>query len=139
MMTKAVLKRAVSAMFAPGFGQRPRQQSFVSETEDIKHPLKCWGCGLPGHKRGDPACKADANTVHESAPGRAKRKFNGNLERSSGGGPTVKNKMELASFSAETAIANLVPTANSNMNVVVLQSLKRKGDFQEKKRSKSTL
>jgi hypothetical protein len=98
MMTKAVLKRAVSAMFAPGFGQRPRQQNFVSGTEDIKHPLKCWGCGLPGHKRGDPACKADANTVHESAPGRAKRKFNGNLERSSGGGPTVKKQNGLCQF-----------------------------------------
>ncbi len=89
MLTKAVLKKAVTAMFAPGFGRRPKQ-SFVGKSEDIKAIGKCWGCGLPGHKRGDPACKADANAVHETAPGRAKRKLHGNSEKSSGGGPSVK-------------------------------------------------
>jgi hypothetical protein len=81
MMTKAVLKKAVTAMFAPDFGQRPRQQNFVNKNSDTKALGKCWGCGLPGRKRGDPACKADASAVHESAPGRAKRKFNGSSEK----------------------------------------------------------
>jgi hypothetical protein len=97
MLTKAVLKKAVTAMFAPGFGQRPRH-SFVGGTEDIKTIGKCWGCGLPGHKRGDPACKADTKTIHESAPGRAKRKFNGNSRRQIGGGPFVKKPTGLCQF-----------------------------------------
>ena len=104
MLTKAVLKKAVTAMFASVFGQRPRQQILVSGTKDIKALGRCCGCGLPGHKRGDPACKAGAGTLHESAPGRAKRKINGNPWKSSDGGTTVKRANRVCQFLAETEL-----------------------------------
>ena len=44
--------------------------------------LRCYGCGVPGHKRGDAECKADKNAVHPSAPDTWKAKQKG---RSSGG------------------------------------------------------
>ena len=104
MLTKAVLKKAVTAMFASVFGQRPRQQILVSGTEDIKALGRCWGCGLPSHKRGDPACKAGAGILHESAPGRAKRKINGNPCKSSDGGTTVKRTNRSCQFLAGTEL-----------------------------------
>jgi hypothetical protein len=30
--------------------------------------VSCYGCGTPGHKKGDPACKAGKFDVHPSAP-----------------------------------------------------------------------
>ncbi len=88
MLTKALLKKAVTAMFAPGFGQRPILQKLGGN--DTKAKGKCWGCGMLGHKRGDPSCKAEAGTLHDSAPGRAKRKFNGNAGKQNEGGPSGK-------------------------------------------------
>ncbi len=89
MLTKALMKR-VTALFAPGFGQRPKRLKTFDGSKNRNSNEKCWGCGMLGHKRGDPLCKADADTIHTSAPERAKRKFNGNSDKTQEGGPTVK-------------------------------------------------
>jgi hypothetical protein len=60
--------------------------------------LKCWGCGLLGHKRGDAGCKAEANSLHESAPVIAKRKFNSISNKTNDGGPNVKKPDGLCRF-----------------------------------------
>jgi hypothetical protein len=90
MLTKAIMKKAISAMFAPGFGQRPEPQKTTKRIDGDSSKSKCWGCGLVGHKRGDQKCKAEANSLHDSAPGRAKRKFNGYSKMTVDGGPTGK-------------------------------------------------
>jgi hypothetical protein len=90
MVTKALIQRAVAAMFAPGFGQRPQslqRQGVVKDTFQKK--MKCWACGLFGHKKGDSICKAVDGSIHENAPAKAKRKFSTDNEKSSGGEPSV--------------------------------------------------
>ncbi len=64
--------------------------------------MKCWACGMVGHKRGDSACKAEAGRIHESAPAKAKRKFNGDDEKSQDGGPTKKKPDGLCRFYSRT-------------------------------------
>ena len=90
LLTKALMKRAVTALFAPGFGQRPKHMKTFGGQAKIDSQSKCWGCGMLGHKRGDPSCKADTGTVHPNAPEKAKRKYNGNKGKNQDGGPTVK-------------------------------------------------
>jgi hypothetical protein len=51
-----------------------------------------------GHKKGDPSCKAEAGTVHDSAPGRAKWKFNESFGKQNDGGPTGKKPDGLCRF-----------------------------------------
>ena len=97
LFTKALLKKAVTAMFAPGFGLRPKQNK-TPEGKSIATKMKCWACGIIGHKKGDPACKADAGSIHGSAPAKAKRKFNGENEKSLDGGPTKKKPDGLCRF-----------------------------------------
>jgi hypothetical protein len=84
-------------MFAPGFGQRPKHQSASGDGE-LKPKGKCWGCGLIGHRKGDPVCKAAAGTLHENAPAKAKRKYNAGIESKSDGGPTVKKPDGICRF-----------------------------------------
>ncbi len=132
-MTKAVLKKAVTAMFAPGLGQRPKQ-SFVGKSEDIKAIGKCWSCGIPGHKRGDPACKADTNAVHESAPGRAKRKFNGNSVNSSGSGPSVKKPTGLCQFFSRNGNCKFGANCKFKHEVGGTSNPKKKGRFSRKEK-----
>jgi hypothetical protein len=84
------MKRAVTVLFAPGFGQRPKQPKTFGGSKNSNSNEKCWGCGILGHKRGDPLCKAEAGAIHASAPERSKRKFNGNADKNQEGGPTVK-------------------------------------------------
>ena len=84
-------------MFAPGFGLRPKQNK-TPEGKSIATKMKCWACGIIGHKKGDPASKADAGSIHASAPAKAKRKFNGENEKSLDGGPTKKKPDGLCRF-----------------------------------------
>jgi hypothetical protein len=91
MITKALIQKTVAAMFAPGFGQRPhglQRQGIIKDT--VQKKIKCWACGLFGHKKGDSLCKAVDGSLHENAPAKAKRKFNADIEKSSGGEPSVK-------------------------------------------------
>ena len=90
MMTKAILQKAVKALLAPGFGQFP--QSFSNETKNNtgSQKMKCWACGLIGHKSGDSVCKAEEGAVHETAPSKAKRKFSSLTDIDSTGGPNNK-------------------------------------------------
>ncbi len=65
-------------MFAPGFGQRPKNKNpahAINGNSDAKQKMKCWACGLIGHKKGDTICKAEGGAVHDSAPTKAKRKL----------------------------------------------------------------
>ena len=52
--------------------------------------MKCWACGLLGHKSGDSVCKAEAGAIHQSAPMKAKRKFESTSDADNDGGPTNK-------------------------------------------------
>ena len=90
MMTKAVLQKAVKALLAPGYGRFP--SSFNSDTKaNFDRPkMKCWACGLLGHKSGDSVCKAEAGAIHQSAPMKAKRKFVSASDTDNDGGPSNK-------------------------------------------------
>jgi hypothetical protein len=80
-------------MFAPGFGQRPKNKNpahAINGNSDAKQKMKCWACGLIGHKKGDTICKAEGGAVHDSAPTKAKRKFNAGNERTNESGPSKK-------------------------------------------------
>jgi hypothetical protein len=91
MVTKALIQKAVAAMFAPGFGQRPQSLQRQGVVKDaVQKKMKCWACGLFGHKKGDSICKAVEGSIHENAPAKAKRKFNADNEKFSGGEPSVK-------------------------------------------------
>jgi hypothetical protein len=122
------MKKAVTAMFAPGFGQRPRLPKFGSSINDTKTKGKCWGCGMLGHKKGDPSCKAEAGTVHNSAPGRAKRKFNGSVGKQNDGGPTGKKPTGCVDFLAKMAPVDSGLIANSS-TVKEKKSRQRKYDL----------
>jgi hypothetical protein len=90
MMTRAVLQKAVRALLAPGYGQFP--SSFSSDTKaNVDRPkMKCWACGLLGHKSGDSVCKAEVGAIHQSAPMKAKRKFASTTDTDNSGGPSNK-------------------------------------------------
>jgi hypothetical protein len=138
MLTKALMKKAVTAMFAPGFGQRPRLPKFGSSINDTKTKGKCWGCGMLGHKKGDPSCKAEAGTVHDSAPGRAKRKFNGSVGKQNDGGPTGKKPTGCVDFLAKMAPVDSVPIANLS-TAKETKSRQRKYDLLRRIRNLLTL
>jgi hypothetical protein len=56
--------------------------------------MKCWACGLFGHKKGDTICKAEGGSIHDSTPTKAKRKFNAGNEGQIKKDPQLKNLME---------------------------------------------
>ena len=88
-------------MFAPGFGQRPKNKNpahAINGNSDAKQKMKCWACGLIGHKKGDTICKAEGGAVHDSAPTKAKRKFNAGNERTNESGPSVKKPDGICRF-----------------------------------------
>jgi hypothetical protein len=90
MMTKAVIQKAVKALLAPGYGQFPSSFSSDTKTNMDKPKMKCWACGLIGHKSGDSVCKAEARAIHQSAPLKAKRKFSSEIDTDNAGGPNNK-------------------------------------------------
>ena len=51
----------------------------------------CWGCGQPGHRRGDPLCR-QPNAIHESAPQHIKEMHAKGTLRAPGAKPAPKDK-----------------------------------------------
>ena len=98
LITKSVLKKAVTALLAPGFGQAPRNRFQNTTYNNNKPQPKCWACGLVGHKSGDPTCKAEAGAIHKSAPAKAKRKHGDGNESKDEGTPRIKKATGICQF-----------------------------------------
>jgi hypothetical protein len=94
LLTKSVLKKAVTALLAPGFGQAPRNKA----SNNNRPQPKCWACGLTGHKSGDPNCKAEPGAIHKSAPAKAKRKHSDGNDSKDEGAPQVKKATGICQF-----------------------------------------
>ena len=54
-------------------GQRTAPTMLQNSHQPGLQNIRCYGCGLPGHKRGDDVCKADSKAIHHSAPEAWKR------------------------------------------------------------------
>jgi hypothetical protein len=100
MLTKALVQKAVSALFAPGFGQRPIGSNQTMTPGGHPFKSKCWACGQFGHKSGDAQCKAEPGAVHSSAPEKAKRKFKGGKGQAKEGEPSNKKPNNICKFFA---------------------------------------
>jgi hypothetical protein len=98
MVTKALVQKAVSALLAPGFGQRPLGSNKSSIEGGRQPKAKCWACGQLGHRSGDVLCKAEPGTVHSSAPEKAKRKFQGEKGSAKEGEPKNKKPTNVCRF-----------------------------------------
>ena len=46
----------------------PALATTETQSRKGKGTFPCWGCGQPGHRRGDPLCRAGPNDIHSSAP-----------------------------------------------------------------------
>ncbi len=117
LLTKSVLKKAVTTLLAPGFGQAPRNK-FSNKTNNNRPQPKCWACGLTGHKSGDPNYKAEPGAIHKSAPAKAKRKHDDGNESKDEGAPRNKKATGICQFFQKMATVVLVPIANTNMKVL---------------------
>jgi hypothetical protein len=100
MVVKDLIERHVASLIAPGLGQRPN-------TSDTGFPQDCranttrWGCGQPGHKRGDAECRMKNDRSGEISSFVSKRKFG---ESGSKQGSSFSNKQgkEICQFYKDT-------------------------------------
>jgi hypothetical protein len=122
MLTKAIVERGIAALLAPGFGQMPKPFGREAGNSDNKPKPKCWGCGMIGHKAGDPQCKADPGAVRSSTPVRAKRKGDGKFLGNEGG-PKNKKPGNVCQIFQKVVPVGSGRTANIVMMVPALQSL----------------
>ena len=89
------------AAYKSRVAKRPKNKNpahAINGNSDAKQKMKCWACGLIGHKKGDTICKAEGGAVHDSAPTKAKRKFNAGNERTNESGPSVKKPDGICRF-----------------------------------------
>ena len=72
----------------PGKGGQGHPAMFMGSGNRQPGPnnIVCYGCGVPGHRRGAPECKAGPNDVHHSAPEMFKKKQSGKGGKSGNGG-----------------------------------------------------
>ena len=72
----------------PGKGGQGHPAMFMGAGNRQPGPnnIVCYGCGVPGHRRGAPECKAGPNDVHHSAPEMFKKKQSGKGGKSGNGG-----------------------------------------------------